>query len=270
MADASKDLLIPWALDAGTDNAPEYTGRDLRDLFAVFFEPRSESEPFQAAPGILRGCTVSATSTQVTVAPGHCIVTTANGSYLTGVKNLVTLPLSAPHATSNRIDLVVLSIEETADSGRGAKIRVIEGTPASYPSTPATPDGAVVLAEVSVRPAGDPLPLPGAEASLAGAAKKEEELEVTEYARGSGAQYGQIKGTELPGGAVLITVDVTMSGSGNIIATGMSGLSPWYGTLGNRSDLWWCQLTRSTLTVLGDTPPQGTELKGSFVVKKQD
>lgn len=269
MADASKDLLIPWALDAGTDDAPEYTGRDLRDLFAVFFEPQSENQPFQAAPGVLRGCDVSATSTQVTIQPGHCIVTTAGGSYLTGVKNPVTLPLSAPHATFSRIDIVALSIEETADTGRGANIRVIEGTPASYPSAPATPDGAIKLAEVSVRPSGEPWIFPGTKASLAGASKKEE-LEVKEYTRENGARYGQIKGTELPGGAVLITVDVTMSGSGNTIATGMSGLSPWYGTLGNRSDLWWCQLTRSTLTVLGDTPPQGTELKGSFVVKKQD
>lgn len=268
MAEVNSELLIPWALDAGTDDAPEYTGRDLRDLFAVFFEPRSESEPFQAAPGILRGCQVSATSTQVTVAPGHCIVTTSGGSYLTGVKNPVALPLSAPHATFNRIDLVALSIEETADTGRGSKIEVIEGTPASYPSTPAAPAGALVLATIRVPTSGSPRITPGVEASLAGASK-EEELPVTEYARGSGARYGQIKGTELPGGAVLITVDVTMSGSGNVIATGMSGMSPWYGTLGNGTDFWWCQLFREGLTVLGDTPPQGTVLRGSFVVKKQ-
>lgn len=267
MAEVNKDLLVPWALDAGTDDKPEYTGRDLRDLFAVFFEPRSENEPFQAAPGILRGMEVTATSTQVTVSPGHCVVTTVGGSYLTGVKNPVTLPLSAPHATFNRVDLVVLSIEETADTGRGAKIEVIKGTPASSPSEPAMPDGAIILAPVSVRPTGEPWVFPGSKASLAGASKTPE---VEEYTRGNGAQYGQIKGTELPGGAVLITVDVTMSGSGNIIATGLSGMSPWYGTLGNGTDFWWCQLTRSTLTVLGDTPPQGTELVGSFVVKRQD
>lgn len=269
MAEVNKDLLIPWALDAGTDDAPEYTGRDLRDLFAVFFEPKSENQPFQAAPGILRGCAVSATSTQVTVRPGHCIVTTASGSYLTGVKNPVALPLSAPHATFNRIDLVTFTIEETADNGRGAKIRVIEGTPASYPSTPATPDGAIVLAEVSVRPAGDPLPFPGAKASLAGASKKEE-LEVKEYTQGSGARYGQIKGTELPGGAVLITVDVTMNGSGNTIATGIFGGAAWRGILGSDTDLWWCQLLRGQLSVVGDTPPQNARIIGSFVVKKQD
>ncbi len=269
MAEVNKDLLIPWALDAGTDDAPEYTGRDLRDLFAVFFEPRSESEPFQAAPGILRGCQVSATSTQVTVAPGHCIVTTAGGSYLTGVKNPVTLPLSAPHATFNRIDLVALSIEETADTGRGASIRVIEGTPASYPSTPATPDGALVLATIRVPTSGSPRVTPGAEASLAGASK-EEELPVTEYTRGSGTRYAQVKGFTLPAGAVLVTVDATMSGSGDTIATGLYGLSTWYGTLGSAEHLWWCELNRGNLRVMGDTPPPSSRLMGSFIVKRQD
>ena len=268
MAGANKDLLVPWALDAGTDGAPEYTGRDLRDLFAVFFEPKSDSEPFRAAPGILRGCTVSATSTAVTVRPGHCIITTANGSYLTGVKNSVTLPLSAPHATFNRIDLVALSIEETADKGRGASIRVIEGTPASYPQAPVTPDAAIKLAEVSVRPSGEPWVFPGPAASLAGAAKKEEEVEVKEYERGSGVRYGQVKGTTLKGDAVLITVDVTMSGYGKGIATGMSGLSSWHGPLGDGENIYWCQLYRGNLTVLGDTPREDTELTGSFVVKR--
>lgn len=266
MADASKDLLIPWALDAGTDDAPEYTGRDLRDLFAVFFEPRSESEPFQAAPGILRGCSVSATSTEVTIQPGHCVVTTAGGSFLTGVKNPATLPLTAPNSTFNRIDLVVLSIEETADSGRGAKIQVIEGTPRSSPTEPSVPDGAVVLASVRVLTAGAPRVTPGVEASLAGASK----AEMQEYSLGRDAQFGRINGTTLPGGAVLVTVDAAMRGSGNIIATGLYSLSTWYGTLGSAEHLWWCELNRGYLRVMGDTPPQGTELMGSFVVKRQD
>lgn len=266
MADVNSDLLIPWALDAGTDNKPEYTGRDLRDLFAVFFEPKSDSEPFRAAPGILRGCRVSASSTEVTVQPGHCIVTTGGGSFLTGVKNPVTLPLSAPHATFNRLDLVALSIEETTDTGRGAKIEVVEGTPASYPSVPVTPDGAVVLATIRVGTSGAPRVTPGAEASLAGATK---DPEVKEYTHGDGVQNGQVKGTMLPGGAVLITVDVYMNGSGNVIANGMSGLSAWNGTLGYNSEFWLCQCFRGALRVLGDTPPNGKSLRGSFVVKQQ-
>ena len=269
MAEVNSELLIPWALDAGTDDAPEYTGRDLRDLFAVFFEPRSESEPFQAAPGILRGCQVSATSTQVTVAPGHCIVTTSGGSYLTGVKNPVALPLSAPHATFNRIDLVALSIEETADTGRGASIRVIEGTPASYPSTPAAPAGALVLATIRVGTSGAPRVTPGTEASLAGASKKED-AQVTNYPFALSVQYGQVQGTTLPGGAVLSTVNVTMSGYGNDIASGLSGLTPWHGPLGDGKNIYWCKLHRGNLSVLGDTPPEDTKLIGSFVVKRQD
>jgi hypothetical protein len=269
MAEVNKDLLIPWALDAGTDNIPEYTGRDLRDLFAVFFEPKSDSEPFRAAPGILRGCSVSASSTEVTVQPGHCVVTTAGGSFLTGVKNPVTLPLSAPNATFTRIDLVALSIEETADSGRGAKIQVIEGTPRSYPTEPSIPDGAVVLAAIRVLTAGAPRVTPGAEASLAGASKKEE-LPITEYMRGSGTRYAQVKGFTLPGGAVLVTVDATMSGSGDTIATGLYGLSAWYGTLGSAEHLWWCELNRGNLRVMGDTPPSSSRLMGSFIVKRQD
>lgn len=262
----NNDLLIPWALDAGTDDKPEYTGRDLRDLFAVFFEPSTPNDPFTAAPGILRGCAVSATSTEVTVQPGHCIVTTVGGSYLTGVKNPVTLPLSAPHATFDRIDLVVLYVEEEADTGRGAKIEVVEGRPASYPIAPQAPTGALFLATIRVGTSGAPRVTPGEEASLAGASK---EPEVIEYTRSSGPKYCQVKGTTLPGGAVLITVDATMSGNGRNIATEMSGLAPWYGILGNGTDFWWCQLTRSTLTVLGDTPPEGARIVGSFVTKKQ-
>ena len=270
MADASKDLLIPWALDAGTDNVPEYTGRDLRDLFAVFFEPKSDTEPFRAAPGILRGCTVSATATEVTVQPGHCVVTTGGGSYLTGVKNPVTLPLSAPHATFNRIDLVALSIEESADTGRGAKIQVIEGTPASYPSELATPAGAVVLAYIRVSTAGAPRVTPGAEASLAGA-YKQEEPEVKEYARGSGAKSGQIKSTELPGGAALITVDVTMNGRSGEIGQGISGFKDQFVPLGSETDIWWCWLgVRGYLVVKGGVPANGTVISGSFVAKRME
>lgn len=266
MADASKDLLIPWALDAGTDDKPEYTGRDLRDLFAVFFEPKSDSEPFRALPGILRGCSVSASSTEVTVQPGHCVVTTAGGSFLTGVKNPVTLPLSAPHATFNRIDLVTLSVEETADTGRGAKIEIIEGTPASYPSAPSIQDGAIILAAVRVSNSGAPRVTPGAEASLAGATK---DPELEEYGSGNGAQSGQVKGLALPGGAVLVIVDAVMNGRGKAIANGIYGVSTWYGTLGNAEHLWWCELDRGRLSVVGDTPPADSRLMGSFIVQRQ-
>lgn len=268
MADNSNDLLVPWALDAGTDDKPEYTGRDLRDLFAVFFEPRSESEPFQAAPGILRGCTVSATSTEVTVSPGHCIVTTAGGSFLTGVKNPVTLPLSAPHATFNRIDLVALSIEETADSGRGAKIQVIEGTPATYPANPATPDGALILATIRVANTGAPTVTPGVEASLVGASK---DPEVTEYSLGAGAKSGQIKSTPLPGGAAVITVDVTMNGQSGEIGQGISGFKDQFVPLGSETDIWWCWLgVRGYLVAKGGVPANGTVISGSFVAKRME
>lgn len=264
----NNDLLIPWALDAGTDDAPEYTGRDLRDLFAVFFEPRSESEPFQAAPGILRGCDVSATSTQVTVQPGHCVVTTAGGSFLTGVKNPVTLPLSAPHATFNRLDLVALSIEETADTGRGANIRVIEGTPATPAEAPATPDGAIKLAEVSVRPSGEPWIFPGQKASLAGASK---EAEVKEYRLSDGARSGQIKSTTLPGGMAAIWVDVTLSGVTKTISEGLYGFQEWNGPLGDEKNIWWCNLsTRGFLTLQGDFPPAGARLRGTILAKRME
>lgn len=266
MADASKDLLVPWALDAGTDNIPEYTGRDLRDLFAVFFEPKSDSEPFQAAPGILRGCTVSASSTEVTIQPGHCIVTTAGGSYLTGVKNPVTLPLTAPHESFDRIDLVALSIEETADTGRGAKIRVIEGTPATYPSNPVTPAGALVIASIRVDRTGYPRVTPGTEASLAGAINPPETIT---YSLGAGARYGSITGVELPGGFVAVSVNVTMNGDEEIIGRDMRGFEEWYGTLGDSKNIWWCALQgRGYLFVTGGVPPEGTVIRGSFLCRR--
>lgn len=263
MADASKDLLVPWALDAGTDNAPEYTGRDLRDLFAVFFEPKSDTDPFLSNPGILRGCTVSATSTEVTIQPGHCIVTTAGGSYLTGVKNPVTLPLSAPHSTFDRIDLVALSIEETADTGRGAKIRVIEGTPASSPITPFTPEGAIVLASVQISGGSAPRVIPGVEASLAGARSKS----VINFPLGAGARYGSITGVELPGGFVAVSVNVTMNGDEEIIGRDMRGFEEWYGSLGDSKNIWWCALQgRGFLFATGGIPPAGTVIRGSLLL----
>lgn len=269
MADASKDLLIPWALDAGTDDAPEYTGRDLRDLFAVFFEPRSESEPFQAAQGILRGCSVSASSTEVTIQPGHCVVTTAGGSYLTGVKNPVTLPLTAPNSTFNRIDLVALSIEETADSGRGAKIQVIEGTPRSSPIEPSVPDGAVVLASVRVLTAGAPRVTPGAEASLAGASK---EPETKTFARGAGLRAGTVTGTRLPGGVWVINLQGgAWSGTSPVIAnTGLRGYRG-YKFLGSYAHSWWCGMEGDgVLKAYGDTPPAGYQVDGVFVLKRDE
>ncbi|MDU1225063.1 hypothetical protein [Varibaculum cambriense] len=269
MADLNSDLLIPWALDAGTDDAPEYTGRDLRDLFAVFFEPRSEAEPFQAAPGILRGCSVSASSTEVTIQPGHCIVTTAGGSFLTGVKNPVTLPLAAPHATFNRIDLVALSIEETADSGRGAKIQVIQGTPNSSPSAPSIPDGAVVLASVRVLTAGAPTVTPGVEASLAGASK---EPETKTFARGAGLRAGTVTGTCLPGGVWVINLQGgAWSGSSPVIAnTSLRGYRG-YQFIGSYAQLWWCGMEGDgVLKAYGDTPPAGYQVDGVFVLKRDE
>ena len=266
MADASKDLLVPWALDAGTDNIPEYTGRDLRDLFAVFFEPKSASEPFLSSPGILRGCTVSASSTEVTVQPGHCIVTTAGGSYLTGVKNPVTLPLTAAHESFDRIDLVALSIEETADTGRGAKIQVIEGTPSIYPSAPTIPDGALILGTIQVVNTGAPSVTPGTEASLAGASK---DPEVIQYALGDGARYGSITGVELPGGFVAVSVNVTMNGDEEIIGRDMRGFEEYYGPLGDSKNIWWCALQgRGYLFVTGEVPPAGTVIRGTVLLRK--
>lgn len=265
MSDANSDLLVPWALDAGTDNIPEYTGRDLRDLFAVFFEPKSESEPFQAAPGILRGCTVSASSTEVTVQPGHCMITTAGGSYLTGVKNPVTLPLTAAHESFDRIDLVVLSIEETADTGRGAKIRVIEGTPASSPIVPSIPEGAIVLASVQISGGSAPRVIAGVEASLAGARSKS----VINFPLGAGARYGSITGVELPGGFVAVSVNVTMNGDEEIIGRDMRGFEEWYGTLGDSKNVWWCALQgRGFLFATGEVPPAGTVIRGSLLCRR--
>lgn len=269
MAEVNNDLLIPWALDAGTDDTPEYTGRDLRDLFAVFFEPKSDTEPFQAAPGILRGCTVSATSTQVTVSPGHCIVTTAGGSYLTGVKNPVTLPLSAPHATFNRIDLVSLSIEETADTGRGAKIQIIEGTPNSSPSVPAIPDGALILGTIRVTDTGAPRVTPGVETSLAGAS---EEPEVRTFARGAGLRAGTVTGTRLPGGVWVINLQGgAWSGTSPVIAnTGLRGFKG-YKFLGSYAHSWWCGMEGDgILKAYGDIPPAGYQVDGVFVLKYGD
>jgi hypothetical protein len=123
----------------------------------------------------------------------------------------VTLAISASDPGDDRLDLVVLRVyDDDADSSGNsyADVEVIEGTPAASPTVPATPAGAIPLAQIEV----------GAGVT---AITDADITDLRESARGGGASPGGILGyaevtanqtgmgaglTDLTGLAVTVTV----------------------------------------------------------------
>jgi hypothetical protein len=103
------------------------------------------------------GCAVSVASAMtVNVAPGQCAVPSANntGSVLCTSDATETVTLTAaPGSGTNRIDLIVCQTRGN-DLDGGANndflFTFVTGTPAATPVAPATPVGALVLAQVYV------------------------------------------------------------------------------------------------------------------------
>lgn len=64
----------------------------------------------------------------------------------------IVLSLSAAHATLNRIDLVVLKVEDQGYSGavNAASVAIVTGTPASSPAAPSPPNNSITLAQIFV------------------------------------------------------------------------------------------------------------------------
>lgn len=95
----------------------------------------------------------SPTGSSVLVQPGHAIVTrTGQGVYVCPNSTARVVALDAADATNPRIDLIVLQVldQPLGDSVTQAQVRAVTGTPSGSPVAPATPTGAIVLAQVAV------------------------------------------------------------------------------------------------------------------------
>lgn len=74
------------------------------------------------------------------------------GAYPFMNDGIITLALSASHATLNRIDLVIVRVRDSQYSGgtNNVTIEVVQGANASSPSAPAAPANSLILAQIFV------------------------------------------------------------------------------------------------------------------------
>lgn len=140
-------VITPWALNA-LDAAPAYDAVTLRNHWAGLLG--TGSAPLMARPGVLGpGLDVTVDDPTVTVSAGVIVVTTLDGSYVTGLDGDWTGTLDARDATNPRVDKVVVQVLDDATHREG-QVSILAGTPAAVPAAPATPDGAEVLATIAV------------------------------------------------------------------------------------------------------------------------
>lgn len=108
-------------------------------------------------PGILPSpgtplAVAGAASMQYVVSAGYAVTTRAGkGAYILGTPTSVTVPTTPAHSTLPRIDriYIVQPDPELSESGV-ARIDVVQGTPASSPTVPALPAGALELARKTI------------------------------------------------------------------------------------------------------------------------
>lgn len=104
------------------------------------------------APGTPLAVQGHASLMQYVVKAGWAVTTRAGkGAYIVGTIADVTIPTAAAHATLPRIDriYIVQPDPELSETGK-ARIDVVNGTPASSPTVPALPTGALELARKTI------------------------------------------------------------------------------------------------------------------------
>src|SRR5690625_1499331 len=101
-------VIPPWAIDAIDDGegrlAPAYDGAALRAVFSTALA--GGTTPTTARPGVVTGLHVTVSGDTVNVSPGMIVVTTPDGSFVTGLTADEARGLSARHATNPRMDRV--------------------------------------------------------------------------------------------------------------------------------------------------------------------
>jgi hypothetical protein len=104
------------------------------------------------APGTPLAVLGSASAMSYTVKAGYAVTTRASkGAYVVGTPTDVTVPTAAAHSTLPRIDRIYIVQPDPELSETGvARIDVVNGTPASTPTVPALPAGALELARKTI------------------------------------------------------------------------------------------------------------------------
>lgn len=128
------------------------TAEDLRRVFTGI----TQGTGGVLSPSDLQVTQNDTPNMSVNVATGQAWIpgtrSTYQGSYFVENRGTENLTVAASDPTNDRIDLVVAEIRDSQYSGASNdwQLRIITGTPAASPTTPATPADAIDLASISV------------------------------------------------------------------------------------------------------------------------
>lgn len=147
------------------DNAPQYTGRHLRQPMSVLTGGGTPSRPLGGFSAIRQGSgtVVTATSTTWTITPhsGQLdLEASAQASvYLYAIEDSSnTGSVTAADASNARVDIVYLTINDPTEgdgsTSPGLVAGYLAGTAGATPSAPATPARSFVLATINVPKSG--------------------------------------------------------------------------------------------------------------------
>lgn len=129
---------------------PSYDAVTLRRILSSLLS--IGTTPLTARPGVLSPTALSitiASDDTGEVGPGLAVISTVDGSYVTGLDAPQQFTLAPRDATNARYDKVILEVVDDAVE-RLSRVRILTGTPAALPSEPASPAGSIEVGLISV------------------------------------------------------------------------------------------------------------------------
>jgi hypothetical protein len=148
--------------------APQYSGQAVRKTLGVLVGGASAARPLGGRSGIRpgTGAVGSATTTTWTIAPHagalDLELSASAGTYYYAIDAPVTGPMTTPHATLPRKDILYVTLNDPAESDGSATPRVVPdylaGAAAANPSAPAPPARSLVISTLTVPPSGSGAP----------------------------------------------------------------------------------------------------------------
>ncbi|AYD87364.1 hypothetical protein SEA_VALENTINIPUFF_69 [Microbacterium phage ValentiniPuff] len=151
-------VTIATGLAINSDVQAERTTPDsMRHIFGTLFAQTTAGEPVVGripAPSAPLVVTGHASLMQYLVTKGYAVTTRAGkGAYIVGTPIDLVVPAAAAHATLPRIDriYIVQPDPELTEAGL-ARIDVVTGTPATTPTVPVLPAGALELSRKLIAP----------------------------------------------------------------------------------------------------------------------